>query len=112
MHRIFVHFHFGEESGAYLYHYFSSFDGIAIGCLTAMYVQHFKASIYNPKVIVAVTSFLMTALYFYAPIKEVSTWGISVFALLTALLIFCFIQDPKVKPTSSTAREFGLDWTA
>ncbi|NEU34445.1 acyltransferase, partial [bacterium LRH843] len=23
--------HFGEESGAYLYHYFSSFDGIAIG---------------------------------------------------------------------------------
>ncbi|MFX5618520.1 acyltransferase, partial [Acinetobacter baumannii] len=26
--------HFGEESGAYLYHYFSSFDGIAVGCLT------------------------------------------------------------------------------
>ena len=23
--------HYGEESGAYLYHYFSSFDGIAIG---------------------------------------------------------------------------------
>ena len=44
--------HFGEESGAYLYHYFSSFDGIAIGCLTAMYAQHFKAAIYNPKVIV------------------------------------------------------------
>ena len=100
--------HFGEESGAYLYHYFSSFDGIAIGCLTAMYVQHFKASIYNPKVIVAVISFLMTALYFYAPIKEVSTWGISVFALLTALLIFCFIHDPKVKPTPSTAR--SLVW--
>ncbi|MDN5445684.1 MAG: acyltransferase, partial [Pseudomonadales bacterium] len=56
--------HFGEESGAYLYHYFSSFDGIAIGCLTAMYAQHFKAAIYNPKVIVAVTVLLMTALYF------------------------------------------------
>ena len=100
--------HFGEESGAYLYHYFSSFDGIAIGCLTAMYAQHFKAAIYNPKVIVAVTVLLMTALYFYAPIKEVSTWGISVFALLTAILIFCFTQDPKVKPTSSTAR--SLVW--
>lgn len=98
--------HFGEESGAYLYHYFSSFDGIAIGCLTAMYAQHFKAAIYNPKVIVAVTAFLMTALYFYAPIKEVSTWGISVFALLTALLIFCFTQESKVKPASSTARSF------
>ena len=100
--------HFGEGSGAYLYHYFSSFDGIAIGCLTAIYAQHFKGVIYNQKMIVAVTAFLMTALYFYAPIKEVSTWGISVFALLTALLIFCFIHDPKVKPTSSTAR--SLVW--
>ncbi|MDN5555360.1 MAG: acyltransferase [Acinetobacter sp.] len=100
--------HFGEESGAYLYHYFSSFDGIAIGCLTAMYAQHFKAAIYNPKVIVAVISFLMTALYFYAPIKEVSTWGISVCALLTALLILCFTQDLKVKPTSYTTQ--SLVW--
>ena len=100
--------HFGEESGAYLYHYFSSFDGIAIGCLTAMYAQHFKAAIYNPKVIVAVTAFLMTALYFYAPIKEVSTWGISVFMLLTALLILCFTQDLKVKPISYMVR--SLVW--
>jgi peptidoglycan/LPS O-acetylase OafA/YrhL len=100
--------HFGEESGAYLYHYFSSFDGIAIGCLTAIYVQHFKGVIYNQKMIVAVTAFLMTALYFYARIKEVSTWGISVFALLTALLILCFTQDLKVKPISYTAR--SLVW--
>ena len=100
--------HFGEESGAYLYHYFSSFDGIAIGCLTAIYAQHFKGTIYNQKMIVAVTVFLMTALYFYAPIKEVSTWGISVFALLAALLIFCFTQDPKVKPVSYAAR--SLVW--
>ena len=100
--------HFGEESGAYLYHYFSSFDGIAIGCLTAMYAQHFKGAIYNQKMIVAATALLMTALYFYAPIKEVSTWGISVFALLTALLILCFTQDLKVKPISYTAR--SLVW--
>ena len=100
--------HFGEGSGAYLYHYFSSFDGIAIGCLTAIYAQHFKGVIYNQKMIVAVTAFLMTALYFYAPIKEVSSWGISVFALLTALLILCFTQDLKVKPISYTAR--SLVW--
>ena len=100
--------HFGEESGAYLYHYFSSFDGIAIGCLTAMYAQHFKGAIYNQRVIVAMAALLMSALYFYAPIKEVSTWGISVFALLTALLIFCFTQGSKVKPVSYTAR--SLVW--
>ena len=67
-----------------------------------------KAPFTNPKVIVVVTALLMTALYFYAPIKEVSTWGISVFALLTALLILCFTQESKVKPTSSTAR--SLVW--
>ena len=50
----------------------------------------------------------MTALYFYAPIKEVSIWGISVFALLTALLMFCFVQDPKVEPVSYAAR--SLVW--
>ncbi|TCB37589.1 acyltransferase [Acinetobacter sp. ANC 4910] len=100
--------HFGEESGAYLYHYFSSFDGIAIGCLTAMYAQHFKVAIYRPRVIVIVSVLLMVALYFYAPIKELSTWSISVFALLTALLIFCFAQDPKVKPVSYAAR--SLVW--
>lgn len=100
--------HFGEESGAYLYHYFSSFDGIAIGSLTAIYVQSFKSVIRNQNVILAVIIFLMTCLYFYAPIKEVSTWGISVFALLTALLLFCFVQDPKVKPVSYAAR--SLVW--
>ena len=100
--------HFGEESGAYLYHYFSSFDGIAIGCLTAMYAQHFKAAIYTPKVIVVVTAFLMMALYFYAPIKAVSTWSITVFALLTALLLLCFQQNQNHKPTSFVAK--GLIW--
>lgn len=100
--------HFGEERGAYLYHYFSSFDGIAIGSLTAIYVQSFKSVIRNQNVILAVIIFLMTCLYFYAPIKEVSTWGISVFALLTALLLFCFVQDPKVEPVSYAAR--SLVW--
>lgn len=100
--------HFGEESGAYLYHYFSSLDGIAIGCLTAIYAQYFKGVIYNQKTIITVTVFLMLVLYLYAPIKEVSTWGISVFALFTALLIFCFAQEPKAEPVSCTAK--SLVW--
>ena len=73
-----------------------------------MYAHYFKGAIYNQKMIVAVTTLLMTALYFYAPIKEVSTWSISVFMLLTALLILCFTQDLKVKPISYTAR--SLVW--
>ena len=38
----------------------------------------------------------MIGLYLYAPIKEVSTWGISAFALFSAILIFCFAQNPQV----------------
>ena len=88
--------HFGEDSGAYLYHYFSSFDGIAIGCLTALIVQNFKINSSAIKVIVPVVSVLMIGLYLYAPIKEVSTWGISAFALFSSILIFCFAQNPQV----------------
>lgn len=100
--------HFGEESGAYLYHYFSSFDGIAIGCLTALYSQHFKGSLPNSKLIITVIAMLMCALYLYAPIKEVSTWSISVFALFTALLIFCFAQAPQTQMQSVASR--SLVW--
>lgn len=100
--------HFGEESGAYLYHYFSSFDGIAIGCLTALYTQHFKGALQHTKLIMAVTMLLMCGLYLYAPIKEVSTWSISAFAMLTAVLIFCFAQEPKTQAQSFGSR--ALVW--
>ncbi|WP_130802269.1 acyltransferase family protein [Acinetobacter ihumii] len=85
--------HFGGESGAYLYHYFSSFDGIALGCLTALFAQKFSIQLAHTKWIVPVLILLMICLYVYAPIKEVSTWSISLFALFSAGLIFCFVQQ-------------------
>lgn len=96
--------HFGAENGAYLYHYFSSFDGIAIGCLTAIVVQNFKGILAYKNLIVSIVSSMMVMLYFYAPIKEVSTWGISVFALFTAILIFCFSQNAASKASSITSK--------
>lgn len=92
--------HFGEESGAYLYHYFSSFDGIAMGCLTALITQNFREKIQFLNVIVAVIGLSMLTVYLYAPIKEVSPWGISIFALLSAILIFCFAQDDQAQAES------------
>ncbi|WP_089606156.1 acyltransferase family protein [Acinetobacter piscicola] len=92
--------HFGEESGAYLYHYFSSFDGIAIGCLTALIAQNMHGNIQIPKLTIPVVSILMITLYLYAPIKEVSTWGISLFAILSAILLFCFAQNPQSESAS------------
>ncbi len=92
--------HFAEESGAYLYHYFSSFDGIAMGCLTALFVQNMHRKIHIPKLVILIVSALMITLYLYAPIKEVSTWGISVFAVLSAILIFCFAKNPQAESSS------------
>lgn len=92
--------HFGEASGAYLYHYFSSFDGIAIGCLTALIAQNLHEKIQFPKLVISIVSILMITLYLYAPIKEVSIWGISLFAILSAILIFCFAQNPRTESAS------------
>lgn len=81
--------HFAQDNEAYLYHYFSSFDAIAMGCLTALYTPYksmHSLSRMTPIVLIV----LMVALYLYAPIKEVSTWSMSVFALLTAMLILCW----------------------
>ncbi|GAM31390.1 acyltransferase [Acinetobacter calcoaceticus] len=85
--------HFGEESGAYLYHYFSSFDGIAIGCLTAIFSHTYQPNWTYKKPLSWLIILSMTALHLYAPIKEVSTWGISLFAFATGILILCF-QHP------------------
>ena len=46
------------------------------------------------KPLLIVTIALMSMLYLYAPIKDVSTWSISIFALFTAFLIFLFDQNP------------------
>lgn len=89
--------HAGEESGAYLYHYFSSFDGIAIGCLTALLAQKISIRFRNIQLVIFIVIALMMALYGYAPIKEVSTWSISVFTLLSAVLIFCSIQSQQAQ---------------
>lgn len=90
--------HFGEESGAYLYHYFSSFDGIAIGCLTAFIAKKMPCYAKVTKWVLLIVPILMIALYVYAPIKDVSTWSISIFALLTAALLYSFDQSQSFNP--------------
>ena len=100
--------HFSEESGAYLYHYFSSFDGIAIGCLTALMTQRMSQKIQVSRIVVPIIVVLMVTVYLYAPIKEVSTWGISLFALLSAMLIFCFAQNPHTESRSILSK--GIAW--
>lgn len=82
--------YFLDENEAYLYHYFSSFDAIAIGCLTALLWQNIDIRWLAKKWVQLCISVLLILLYCYAPIKEVSTWSMTVFACLTATLILSF----------------------
>ena len=78
--------YFLDPNEAYLYHYFASFDAIAIGCLTAFLWDTLRLNKFCGYTAILV----MTALYFVAPIKDISTWSMSVFAVATAVLILSF----------------------
>lgn len=100
--------HFAEDSGAYLYHYFSSFDGIAIGCLTALLAARVRLTAQLKLILPILCVIAMCTLYAYAPIKAVSTWSITLFAMLAATLILCFSQSPQSQPTTAVAK--GMVW--
>ncbi|MEB3767701.1 acyltransferase [Acinetobacter sp. MD2] len=89
--------YFLDENEVYLYHYFASFDAIAIGCVTGLlwcksYVNRFKQQWVQYVIVLC-----MLALYVYAPIKQVASWSMTVFAALTALLILSFRDDATIK---------------
>lgn len=86
---------YGDENGAYLYHYFSSFDGIAFGCITAILANRFKFSASLSQYIKHFVIAVMIIIYFYAPIKETAVWGISAFSLCTSILIFTSLSINK-----------------
>lgn len=77
------HLYYLDPNEAYLYAYFASFDAIAIGVLTALCCKKIKI----PQSVNVIAIALMLVLYFVAPIKEISTWSISIFAFCTAILI-------------------------
>ncbi|EPG36075.1 acyltransferase family protein [Acinetobacter colistiniresistens] len=106
----FRYLHYGEESGAYLYHYFSSFDGIAFGCIAALVAPQLKlqAKTWRWLKIIAITAMLF--IYFSAPIKQNCVWGISLFALATAILILANIANEQItthKPRFKWLQEIG-----
>ncbi len=70
--------------------------GLQLGVLLR-WAQKISIRFRNIQLVIFIVIAPMIALYGYAPIKEVSTWSISVFALLSAVLIFCSIQPQQAK---------------
>lgn len=86
---------YGDSNEAYLYHYLSSFDGIAFGCLTAILSQRIKFSQKTSYFLKYIAIILMLIIYFYAPIKESCIWGVTAFALGTSILIMTSLSLKK-----------------
>ena len=75
-----------------------------MGCLTALITQNVRERIKPLNIIVAVIGLSMIAVYLYAPIKQVSLWGISIFVLLSSILIFCFAQNDQAQAESKISK--------
>lgn len=78
--------HQADDSG-YLYAYFASFDGIAIGCCTALLARRIRldglaARLLQPAVIAG-----MVFLYLVRSIGETNVYGVTLMALGTAALL-------------------------
>lgn len=80
--------HQGDEAG-YLYAYLASFDGIAIGCCTALLARRFAPLAGLARWLAAITIVAMAALYLHAPISQSNVWGMTGMALCTAVLLWC-----------------------
>jgi len=76
----------GSEDG-FLYAYFACFDGIAIGCCTALLAK--RVSLHGPKLTIlqAVVMIAMVSLYLFRPIGQTNVLGVTAMALGTALLL-------------------------
>lgn len=76
-----------DDEAQFLYAYLASFDGIAIGCCTALLAHRVRldrtwASVAQPVVVAA-----MTTLYLAASIWRTNVWGVTLMALGTAFLL-------------------------
>lgn len=78
--------HQGDEGG-FLYAYFASFDGIAIGCCTALLAKRVILHGRGDQVLQTFTVAGMALLYLWQPIGQTNVLGVTAMALGTAALL-------------------------
>ncbi|NTX18540.1 acyltransferase family protein [Burkholderia cepacia] len=78
--------HAGDEGG-FLYAYFASFDGIAIGCCTALLAERKSWQRLAAPLVQGLVAAAMAALYLAWPIAESRVAGVTAMALGTAVLL-------------------------
>ncbi|MET3212889.1 UNVERIFIED_ORG: peptidoglycan/LPS O-acetylase OafA/YrhL [Burkholderia territorii] len=78
--------HSGDEGG-FLYAYFACFDGIAIGCCTALLAERTRWQVLAAAPVQWLVATAMTVFYLAWPIAESHVLGVSAMALGTAVLL-------------------------
>ena len=78
--------HAGDEGG-FLYAYFACFDGIAIGCCTALLAARARWQVLAAAPVQWLTALAMSVLYLAWPISASHVAGVSAMALGTAVLL-------------------------
>ena len=78
--------HAGDEGG-FLYAYFACFDGIAIGCCTALLAERARWQVLAAAPVQWLTGLAMAGLYLAWPIAQSHVPGVTAMALGTAVLL-------------------------
>ncbi|MCA7996654.1 acyltransferase family protein [Burkholderia metallica] len=78
--------HTGDEGG-FLYAYFACFDGIAIGCCTALLAERARWQVFAATPVQWLTGIVMAGLYLAWPIAQSHVPGVTAMALGTAVLL-------------------------
>ena len=95
-----------QDDAGFLYAYLACFDGIAIGCCTALLSQRLSLSRRSLRWLLA-TIPAMAALYLVRSIRETGVWGVTAMGLGTAALLLASTAVTRSRPGRVGA---GLGW--
>jgi len=99
----------GDE-GSYLYAYLASFDGIAIGCCTALLAQRLALRGPAARVWQGVVAVMMAALYLWRPIGQTNVLGVTGMAFGTAVLLLGAAGQPAGEVRRGVPPLAALGW--
>ncbi len=101
--------HQGDEGG-FLYAYFASFDGIAIGCCTALLAKRIALRGRAATLVQCVVVAAMACLYLAGPIAETNVLGVTGMALGTAVLLLGAYSRPATPAIGGVRVLLGFEW--
>ncbi|MFM0040849.1 acyltransferase family protein [Paraburkholderia sediminicola] len=101
--------HQGDEGG-FLYAYFASFDGIAIGCCTAVLAKRTALRARAATLLQCIAVVAMTFLYLVGPIAETNVLGVTGMASGTAVLLLGAYCRPAAPGVGGVRVLLGFEW--